>query len=100
LLLDNLPINNLIMRLLNSTTLKLREFFGSEIPPYAILSHTWGEDEVSLNELQAGNVRQKKGFQKIERCCKIAAENGYEYAWVDTAVSTKRVVRSFRKQST
>jgi hypothetical protein len=39
------------MRLLNVHSLKLEEFGGEPgngIPPYAILSHTWGRDEVSF----------------------------------------------------
>jgi Heterokaryon incompatibility protein (HET) len=77
------------MRLLNSTTLKLHEFIGSQIPPYAILSHTWGEEEVSFQELSAGTLVEKKGFEKIKRCCEIAAGDGFEYAWVDTCCIDK-----------
>ncbi|KAJ4292903.1 hypothetical protein N0V88_005563 [Collariella sp. IMI 366227] len=33
------------MRLLRTNKLELVEFQGSDIPPYAILSHTWGEEE-------------------------------------------------------
>jgi hypothetical protein len=44
------------MRLLNSTTIKLHEFIGSQIPPYAILSHTWDEEEVSFQDLQNFNL--------------------------------------------
>ena len=77
------------MRLLNSTTLKLHEFIGSQIPPYAILSHTWGEGEVSFQELSAGTSVEKKGFEKVKRCCEIAAGDGFEYAWVDTCCIDK-----------
>jgi hypothetical protein len=77
------------MRLLHSTTIKLHEFVGSQIPPYAILSHTWDDEEVSFQELQSGNTLQKKGFEKIKRCCEIAAEDGFEYAWVDTCCIDK-----------
>jgi hypothetical protein len=35
------------MRLLNSTTLHFKILKDEELPPYAILSHTWGPDEVS-----------------------------------------------------
>ncbi|GAB7335056.1 hypothetical protein MBLNU13_g06913t1 [Cladosporium sp. NU13] len=38
------------MRLLNTTTLEFQDFFKP--PPYAILSHRWGEDEVSFNEYE------------------------------------------------
>ncbi|KAL2270744.1 hypothetical protein VTJ83DRAFT_115 [Remersonia thermophila] len=41
------------MRLLNVATQELEEFHGADIPPYAILSHTWGPDEVSLYDMDA-----------------------------------------------
>lgn len=40
------------MWLLNTKTLELREFFDRGRPSYAILSHTWGGEEVSLVEFQ------------------------------------------------
>ena len=40
------------MRLLNVTTLQVEQFFHPNIPPYAILSHTWGRDEVSMAEME------------------------------------------------
>jgi hypothetical protein len=30
----------------------LEEFFGNETPSYAILSHTWGPEECTLQDLQ------------------------------------------------
>jgi len=41
------------MRLINVETLEMKEFFDVSIPPYAILSHTWGSDEVSYQDWQA-----------------------------------------------
>lgn len=38
------------MRLINVNTYEMREFIGTRIPPYAILSHTWGSDEVTLQD--------------------------------------------------
>ena len=38
------------MRLLDSKTLQLKEFPDNAIPSYAILSHTWGSDEVSYTD--------------------------------------------------
>jgi hypothetical protein len=38
------------MQLLNSTTLDFKVFNGEELPPYTILSHTWGPDEVTYQE--------------------------------------------------
>ena len=77
------------MRLLDNKTLKIHEFFGSEIPPYAILSHTWSQDEVSFQEMQQGTAQSKAGFQKIRRCCETAAADGFEYSWVDTCCVDK-----------
>lgn len=38
------------MRLINAHTLALEEFFGASIPKYAILSHTWGSEEILLTD--------------------------------------------------
>ncbi|KAE9365545.1 hypothetical protein N431DRAFT_431000 [Stipitochalara longipes BDJ] len=38
------------MRLLNIKTMKMEEFLGETVPPYVILSHRWGSEEVSLQE--------------------------------------------------
>jgi hypothetical protein len=89
-LLDQLSsCASFIMRLLHTQTLELHEFFGTDIPPYAILSHTWGEGEVSFQELQSGDGKSKAGYDKIRGCCKIAAEDGFQYAWVDTCCIDK-----------
>jgi hypothetical protein len=40
------------MRLINVDTLEMKEFFDHSMPPYAILSHTWGSDEVSFQDWQ------------------------------------------------
>jgi hypothetical protein len=48
------------MRLLNTTTLQLEDFIDDRLrPPYAILSHTWGEEEVLHNDLRR-NVEELK----------------------------------------
>jgi hypothetical protein len=49
------------MRLFNTFTLTLEEFFeGLGIPDYAILSHCWGSprEEASFRQLQDGTYRQ------------------------------------------
>lgn len=72
------------MRLLNTSTFQFREFHSSKVPHYAILSHTWGEEEVSFQDMQSGNGDKMTGFAKIERCCALAASEGWEYVWIDT----------------
>jgi hypothetical protein len=41
------------MRLLNVSSREVEEFQGNEIPPYAILSHTWGREETTFHEMEA-----------------------------------------------
>jgi hypothetical protein len=40
------------MRLLNATSLKFEVFSDDQLPPYAILSHTWGDEEVSYQDMR------------------------------------------------
>ncbi|KAH7070718.1 heterokaryon incompatibility protein-domain-containing protein [Paraphoma chrysanthemicola] len=77
------------MRLLDTTTLKLEVFLQRKLPAYAILSHTWEDEEVTLQELQSGRAAEKNGFEKIAWCCRKAAEDGYDYCWVDTCCIDK-----------
>jgi hypothetical protein len=78
------------MRLIDVQTYKLKEFFSVKAPPYAILSHTWGDDEVSFQDMQdLATARRRKGFHKIELCCRQALEDGFAWAWVDTCCIDK-----------
>ncbi|KAF2740903.1 HET-domain-containing protein [Polyplosphaeria fusca] len=63
--------------------------FTDEIPPYAILSHTWDNGEVTYDELVAGTGRNKAGYAKIHFCVNKAAKDGLEYSWVDTCCINK-----------
>ncbi|PVH99923.1 HET-domain-containing protein [Periconia macrospinosa] len=74
------------MRLLNTTTLEMKEF-GVNPPRYAILSHTWGEDEATFQDVINGSAERKEGFAKVKGFCKLALSQGYEYAWIDTCCS-------------
>lgn len=91
------------MRLLHIETLRLHTFYGNDIPPYAILSHTWlrDEEEVTFDDIQsiqadgaialdmaaAGQHHlwtRKLGFKKMEYLCNQADTDGYQYVWIDT----------------
>ncbi|KAL8699239.1 MAG: hypothetical protein Q9201_006121 [Fulgogasparrea decipioides] len=78
------------MWLLNTTTLKFGEFFDTQIPPYAILSHRWGENEVSYQEMRKGRAPEGPGLTKIRSCCKLASTEGYEWVWIDTCCINKK----------
>lgn len=77
------------MRLINTATGLFEEFVGTNIPNYAILSHTWEGEEVSFKDMNDGTYRDKKGFRKIEMTCQLAAKEGLQYAWVDTCCIDK-----------
>jgi hypothetical protein len=72
------------MRLLNVRTRQLEEFFGDAIPHYAILSHTWGKEEVTLQDLAKEGHQRKQGYAKIEGCCQQAIKDELSWVWVDT----------------
>lgn len=76
-----------VMYLLNARTRELAYFVGSAIPRYAILSHTWGEEEVTFKDLTeplTQSVEKKLGYAKIVHTCDQALLEDLEYAWVDT----------------
>jgi hypothetical protein len=77
------------MRLLNVNTLVLKEFIDSDRPPYVILSHTWGAEEVSLQMLHTAKVKTLAGYEKIRNFCCQGAANGFEWGWVDTCCIDK-----------
>ncbi len=95
------------MRLVNTTTLELVEHLNP--PSYAILSHRWGDKEVSFKDYclvrkdaqytdqqrverpwleeraeLSREIRARPGFTKIVDFCAIAKEGGESWAWIDT----------------
>lgn len=58
-------------------------------PAYAILSHTWGKEEVTFYDLAAGKGMSKAGWDKIRFCMKQAARDGLHFSWVDTCCIKK-----------
>jgi hypothetical protein len=79
------------MRLLeynNDSGFRLTQFFD-DIPPYAILSHTWGLEEVTFKDMIEGNGTSKAGFDKIRFCGEQAKRDGLQYFWVDTCCIDK-----------
>lgn len=77
------------MRLLNTETLEILEFFGTSTPKYAILSHRWEEDEVSFQDIRDHRNLNAYGWSKVNRCCAFARRNGHSYVWIDTCCIDK-----------
>ena len=99
------------MRLLSTSTFELESFFDEEtIPRYAILSHRWEGEEITLQELQQKDAiillrsiklkvvngeplycfqNIKKGFLKIIGCALQAEKDGVGHIWCDTCCIDK-----------
>jgi hypothetical protein len=84
------------MHLIDTSSLRLREFVG-EAPPYGILSHTWEADEVLFPDLPnnnsgsiSGSFRsrqrdiRKKDYRKIQSVCEMARGKDLNCVWIDT----------------
>ncbi|KAK0622024.1 heterokaryon incompatibility protein-domain-containing protein, partial [Bombardia bombarda] len=76
-----------------------KEFMGHQIPPYAILSHTWGSNEVIYQDMLLRrdsdahdvNSETKEGFLKVLGTCKLLKDHyaPLDWAWVDTCCIDK-----------
>jgi hypothetical protein len=83
------------MRLLDASSLQLETYSSRKTaPPYAILSHTWGndDDEVSFQDMQPGfrsHAEKKLGFEKVKMICALALQKNINYVWIDTCCIDK-----------
>ena len=113
------------MRLLDAWTLiydgeaELVEFVDERsLPPYAILSHTWADEEVFFHDIAFGPDHEivpskasqraqhrrsrtqsepsrplephvKAGWNKVLNTCLQACRDGFEYVWIDTCCIDK-----------
>jgi len=85
------------MRLLHTRTLRLHSFVDTNVPEYAVLSHTWTGDEVIYEDLTterrqvsvADVPNSKCGKAKVIASCERASADGYEYIWIDSCCIDK-----------
>lgn len=80
------------MRLINVETLQLEELLDYKTPPYAILSHTWGDDAEELTFRDIEEDRTDKpgvGCVKLRGSCQQTKKNGLRYVWIDTCCIDK-----------
>lgn len=77
------------MWLIGTESERLCYFADPSVVKYAILSHTWGEQEITFQDMariEAGDkhILKKIGYNKIKGACSLARRQGLDYVWVDT----------------
>ena len=82
------------MRLIDITDLdnlqfRVFESIKSQEPQYAILSHRWGPDEISLKDFVKRRRLESPGWHKVREFCNLAHREGYDYCWIDTCCIDK-----------
>ncbi|KAF5309272.1 hypothetical protein D9758_019069 [Tetrapyrgos nigripes] len=78
------------MRLLNTVSLRLKEFDAISVPPYAILSHTWGRHELLFQDFQnLEAAKHKAGYIKVMKACSYAREYNFDWIWIDSCCINK-----------
>jgi hypothetical protein len=77
------------MRLLHTKKIELQEFGPREVPNYAILSHTWEEEEVTLQDIKTNEAMEPTRLRKSLKGMLVAAADGFDYIWIDTCCIDK-----------
>lgn len=67
------------------------EKFSTPIPRYAILSHTWADDEITFQVLKnsVGKPKVGNGWEKLKFLAKQSNCDDIEYFWADTCCIDK-----------
>ena len=78
------------MRLIDTRNLQFKEFPDSELPRYMILSHRWGREEITFEDMGSlKDASYKKGHAKLKRLCDVARAENCDYIWMDTCCINK-----------
>ncbi|KAM7208555.1 HET domain containing protein, partial [Naviculisporaceae sp. PSN 640] len=97
------------MRLINTKTLQIQEFNNPGIPRYAILSHTWGDEELTFQDWlyvqnqspprwgwtqlpeEIERLKSTKGYIKVIKACEYASRHyrNCQWLWADTVCIDK-----------
>ncbi|KAF4462092.1 het domain [Fusarium albosuccineum] len=95
------------MRLLSTSKVEVTEVHGADIPEYAILSHTWSDEEILLQDVENSDAygspwahvadgafqtlggNEKKGLSKMMSSVGLAARKGFQHIWIDTCCIDK-----------
>lgn len=81
----------LLKRLADDSLILTDDLEEEDIPPYAILSHTWGakEEEVTYTDFREGKDKDKRGYRKLLFCADQARRDGQTHFWIDTCCIDK-----------
>lgn len=94
------------MRLLNCHTLELRDFLGTDVPDYLILSHRWRGAELSYKDFTKGRHKDTAGYQKILKLCSFARQRMdpwrpeqccCDWVWIDSKHHPRRGISRDRE---
>ncbi|RDX43427.1 HET-domain-containing protein [Lentinus brumalis] len=87
------------MWLLSSSRAELQYFVSPDAVEggYAILSHVWGQEEQTFQDLQhlrakcaqKGQNPRDLACEKIKRSCELAERHGHRWVWIDTCCIDK-----------
>ncbi|KAI0441448.1 hypothetical protein F4803DRAFT_418641 [Xylaria telfairii] len=80
------------MRLLDTDSLQVVEVRDDSVPDYAILSHTWGDEEITIQDMQSAQfsiLKTQTAFLKIQNSASLAKKDGHQYIWIDTCCIDK-----------
>jgi hypothetical protein len=80
-----------LLKLEDDGSFSLHTVTGSSTS-YAILSHTWGDDEeeVTFEDISNGTGGEKAGYRKLRFCGEQAKADKLDYFWVDTCCIDKK----------
>ncbi|KAJ4992315.1 hypothetical protein SVAN01_02334 [Stagonosporopsis vannaccii] len=84
------------MRVLCVKDLKFKEFHDMPKDDYAILSHVWGDKEISYNDMKSWSKSEpfsiagkENASAKLRGCREQARNDGIKYLWIDTCCINK-----------
>jgi len=88
------------MRLLNTSTLDLKQFTTSWVPEYVILSHTWCDQEITFGDFRTGSIlngpsaasiadKKPASLAKVKGTCWQASRDEYDWVWIDSCCIDK-----------
>lgn len=80
------------MRLINIRELRFKEFRDDKVPPYGIVSHRWGNDEVTYHAFEVRKQNDRPGSRRVQGYGKVLGCSEFvvryrpdiEWMWIDS----------------